>query len=115
MRFLIDLGTLIQSISKIGQLKALQQLNIFVQLDKNIARIANFIFGIGNATSIRSVNLNTLLELITFYIVPVNTLSLFCLVNIDKYEAFFNNITNKIIQTQSLQFHPVIRRYEYTF
>lgn len=38
---LINLGVSTQSIDGIGQLKVLQQLNLSVQLDKNIARLAN--------------------------------------------------------------------------
>lgn len=78
----------------ISQLKALQQLDTSIQLDKSSARSANFIFGIGSAALIESVNLDILLELITFHIVLVNTPFLLCLANIDKHRVFFNNITN---------------------
>lgn len=66
-------------------------------LDENIARLANFTFWIGNTTPIGLVNLDTLLRQIMFYIVFVNILFLFYLADIDKYETFFNNITNQII------------------
>ena len=67
----------------IGQLKALQQLDISVQLNNITAGSANFIFGIGSAASIGSVNLETPLGLIMFHIVPINNLFLLCLANID--------------------------------
>ena len=78
----------------------MQQLDITVQIDKNIAGSANFTFGIGSAISIGSVNLETSLRLITFHIVPINTPFLLYLADIDKLGAFFKNITNEVIQIQ---------------
>ena len=62
-----------------------------------MAGSADVIFGIGTIASIRSVNLNTSLGPIRFYIVPVNTLFWLCLADIDKHGVFFNNITNQVI------------------
>lgn len=98
---LINSGASTQSTGGIGQLKALQQLDTSVQLDKNTAGLANFTFGIGSAAFIGSVDLDSPLGQITFYIVPVNTPFLLCLANMDKHGAFFNNITNQVIQSQT--------------
>lgn len=84
----------------INQLKVLQQLDNSIQLNKNIAKLANFTFKIKSIISIRSVNLDISLGQITFYIVSVNTLFLFYLANINKHKTFFNNITNQMIQSQ---------------
>lgn len=51
-----------RSTGGIGQLKALQQLDTSVQLDKNAAGSTNFTFEIGNAASIGSINLDTSLN-----------------------------------------------------
>ena len=96
-------------------MKILQQFNTFIQHDRNIAGLANFIFGAESDVLIKSINLDILLRLITFYIVHVNTPFLLCLANIDKHAIFFNNITNKIIQTQLLQSYSVIWRYRHAF
>lgn len=96
---LIDSGVSTPSTGSIGQVKALHQLNSSVQLNKNTAKLDNFTFGIGSTASIESVKLKTPLEQITFLIVPVNILFLLCLTDMDKYGAFFNNITNKVIQS----------------
>ena len=114
---LIDSGASTRSTGGIGQLKALQQLDPSVQLDKNTAGSANFTFGIGSAGSIGSVDLDTPLGLITFYIVLVNTPFLLRLTDMDKHGAFFNNITNQVIKskTQPARSHPVIRRYGHAF
>lgn len=82
----------------IGQLKALQQLDISIQLKKNTARSVNFTFGTGSTTLIKSDNLDTPLRLIIFHIVSVNTPFLLYVANIDKHKVFFNNIINQVIQ-----------------
>ena len=114
---LIDSRASTRSTRGIGQLKVLQQLDINIQLDKNTAGSANFTFGIGSAASIGSVNLDTPLGPITFYIVPINTPFLLCLADMDKHGAFFNNITNQVIQsqTQPTRRHPVIQKYGHAF
>ncbi len=75
----------------------MQQLDISVQLNKNIIGSANFTFGIGSTTLIESINLNISLGPVTFHIVPINILFLFCLAVMDKLRTFFNNITNEVI------------------
>ena len=92
-RLLIDPSTDTRSIDGVSQLKALQRI-LFVELDKTSAGSANFVFKIGSTLSIGIVNLNTLLRIIVFYTIQVNTLFLLCLADIDKLGAFFNNLTN---------------------
>lgn len=72
----------------------MQQLDTSVKFDKNTAGLANFIFRIGNAASIRLVDLDLSLKEIIFYIVSINTPFLLCLADINKHGAFLNNITN---------------------
>ena len=72
-----------------------------MQLNKYIAGLANFTFGIGNATSIGSVILDIPMGSIIFHILPVNTPFLLCLADMDKLGAFFNNIPNQVIQSQT--------------
>lgn len=95
----------------------MQQLDIHIQFDKNTTGLANFIFRIRNAISIRSVNLDTLLRPNIFYIIPINTSFLLYLADMDKHRIFFKNITNQVIesQTQPTWYHPVIKRYGHAF
>ena len=51
-RLVINSEVLIQSIREIGQLKALKQIDISFEFDKNIAGLDNLIFGIENAVFI---------------------------------------------------------------
>jgi len=57
--------------------------------------------------------LDTLLEKIVFYIVAINTPFLLCLADLDRLGAFFNNVSNKIIQNKNS--YPIVRRYGYAF
>lgn len=93
----IDSEALIWSTGDISQFKALQQLDISIQFDKNIVWSANFIFIIRKAAFIGLVNLYIQLGLVIFYIMPVNISFLLCPAEIDKLWAFFNNITSKVI------------------
>ena len=110
---LIDSGAATRSTGGIGQLKALQRIDNKIILDKDYAGSADFVFGIGKTSSIGVINLDTPVGKITFHIVDVNTPFLLCLADLDKLGAFFNNLTNKIIQTN--RSHPVIRRYGHAF
>jgi hypothetical protein len=58
-------------------------------------------------------NLNTFLEIIIFYIMQINTSFLLYLADLNKLNAFFNNITNQILQKKSS--HSIIRRYDHAF
>ena len=109
---LIDSGAATRSTGGIGQLKALQKI-ISIKLDETTAGSANFVFGIGSTSSIGTVNLNTPIGRIVFHIVRVNTPFLLCLADMDKLGAFFNNLTNQVVQAQHT--HPVIRRYGHAF
>lgn len=79
-------------------MKILQQFNTSMQFDKNIVGLVNFKVEIKNTTSIELVILNISMEIIIFYIVPINILFLLCLADINKLKVFFNNIINWIIQ-----------------
>ena len=109
---LIDSGAATRSTGGIGQLKALQRI-LSVEVDKTTAGSTNLVFGIGSTSSIGTVNLDTPLGMIVFYIVQVNTPFLLCLADMDKLGAFFNNLTNEVVQSN--RSHPVIRRYGHAF
>lgn len=103
---LIDSGTVICFTRGIDQLEALQAIDKSVKLDKMTAGFGNFIFEIRSTSLIKTVNLDTPIRLIAFYIVQVYALFLLCLADINKLDIFFNNITNKLIQ--STKIYPVV-------
>lgn len=62
-----------------------------------MAKLTNFIFKIKSVASIKLIILNKPMGLITFYIISINILFLLCLTDINKFGAYFKNITNQII------------------
>ena len=70
---LIDSNATTRSTDDIEQLKVLQKIDDTIQLDQSTARSTNFVFDIENTGSIKSININTSIESITFHIVNVNT------------------------------------------
>ena len=94
---LIHTGTATRSTGGIGQLKALQKIISLAKLDKTMAESVNFIFEVRNTLSIDTVNLDTPIRIIIFYIIQINTPFLLCLTDIDKLGAYFNNLTNKVV------------------
>ena len=114
---LIDSKAATRSTDGIGQLKALQKIDDTIQLDQSTAGSANFVFDIESIGSIESINISTSIGSITFHIISVNTFFLLFLANLDKSEAFFNNVTNKVIQQHQkfLRSHSVFRKYGHAF
>jgi len=54
-------------------------------------------FGKGTAISLGIIRVQTPLGYITFYIIPTNTLFLFCIKDIDKLGVKLNNLKNILI------------------
>jgi hypothetical protein len=96
-RLLIDSKTITRLTEEIDQLKTLQKMKD-VELNISTTESITFIFEIHNTVFIKTILLNTSMRLITFYMMLINTLFLLYLIDINKLEAFFNNIINEIIQ-----------------
>ena len=112
---LIDSNAATRSTGDIGQLKTLQKIDDTIQLDQSTAGSASFVFEIDSTGSIESINISTPIGPITFHIISVNIFFLLCLTDLDKSGAFFNNVTNEIIQQKFLRSHPVFKKYEHAF
>ena len=65
---LINSNAVVKSTDGISQLKALQRI-MSVKLHETATNATNIAFGIGNALSISTVNLGTLIRLVTFHII----------------------------------------------
>lgn len=98
---MINSSAAIRSTDAIDQLKALQKI-FSVVLDKKTAGSTNFLFEIGRSSFIDTVNLNTSLGMIIFYIIQAYIPFLLYLTDIDKLGAFFNIFTNEFIQSNYL-------------
>ena len=75
--------------------------------------MVNVQFGIKSTLSIGSAKVTTLIGIIKFYIVKVNTLFLLCLVDMDYLQVYFNNLKNMLITPWSEV--PVIYRFGHPF
>ena len=109
----IDTNVSIKSNAKFDQYKTLKRFDDWIKFDHNTTKSVNFIFEIESTFSIKSINFNTFMKSITFHIMIVNTFFLLCLTDLNKLKAFFNNITNQLIQSKRI--FSVIRRYEHAF
>lgn len=97
---LIDSGAASRSTGGIGQLKALQKVKGLVTLDNTTAGSINFIFGIGSALSIGTVNLDTPVGMIVFHIIQANTPFLLCLTEI-KWVHGINNPADSMTKSKA--------------
>jgi len=64
--------------------------------------MVNIQFGIRLTLLIGLAKVATLIGIIEFYIVKVNTLFLLCLVDIDYLQVYFNNLKNLLIISRSI-------------
>ena len=60
-------------------------------------RAVNIQFGIGLTVLIKLVKVKTLISLVNFYIVKVDTLFLLYLADIDRLQVYYNNVTDTLI------------------
>ncbi len=124
---LIDSNAARKSIERMRQFKTLQRVHD-VKLNKSDRLL--FKFEIEDIKSIDSIKLEISLKMIIFHIVEINISFLLFLVDLNRLDVYFNNLTNELIQnsfTIILQIdmkndrcakndrYLVIRRYEHAF
>jgi hypothetical protein len=126
-----------RSTAEIEQFTALQRLNDSVQLNKSIVE-SKIQFDIDSILIMSTIELNISLRLMIFHIVEINTSFLLCLVDLNRFEIYFNNLINELMQKCSIIIilqidmknssfiillqtdmkiihHSIIRRYEHAF
>jgi hypothetical protein len=87
--------------------KSIEQFTISQRISKttlilNKKRIISFKFDIDEILSIDIVDLNILVDVITFHIVLVQISFLLCLVDMNRLRLYFNNLSNMLIEEQSI-------------
>lgn len=110
---LINSSASTKSIIRLSQLKALPIIESTIKINNSKNHLAKFIFTISNTASLSHINLDTLIGLIIFYIVFVNTLFFLCLADINKLSVFFNNITNELVYEKFI--YLIVCRYGNAF
>ena len=103
---LIDSKTTSRFTKNMKQLQTLQHLNPSIKFDFSTVESASFIFEMNSIVSIESVNLETSIEPIIFHIIGINIFFLLNLADLDKADAYFNNVINRLIQKN--QFHSIV-------
>ncbi len=83
--------------AEIEQFTALQRLNDSIQLNKSIVE-SKIQFDIDSISIMSTIELNISLEQLIFHIVEINTSFLLCLVDLNRLEMYFNNLTNELMQ-----------------
>ena len=68
-----------------------------VDIDITQTGAVNVQFGIGLTALIRSVAVKTPIGLVNFHIVKVDTPFLLCLIDMDRLQVYYNNITDTLI------------------
>jgi hypothetical protein len=109
---LINCDAADRSTNNMKQFKALQRIISNVALNKKTIELS-IKFEIDNTLTLEFVELNISFEMITFYIIKINTSCLLCLNDFDRLDIYFNNLINEIVQHERRHF--VIRRYDYAF
>jgi hypothetical protein len=95
---MIDIGAFKKSTADYGQYLAYKN-TITNNTDINTmqTRAINIQFGIGSTASIRSVIVKTPFSQVNFYIIKADTLFLLSLIDIDRLQVYYNNITDTLI------------------
>src|SRR5271168_2824690 len=104
---LIDTGAASRSTVGLNQFKALRRFQK-VNLDTARAGEARITFGIGEAVSIGTAAVKTLLGMVDFHVVPADVPFLLCLADLDRLRATYNNLKDTVFQEGGLQV-PVFR------
>jgi hypothetical protein len=94
------------------QVKALQRKLPYVTINTATAGNHKVRFGDGPEKSfLGTANVQTPFGTINFAIMPINTLFLLCLANMNRHNVYYNNVDNMLMQNGKI--YPVIREWGY--
>jgi hypothetical protein len=94
---MINTGVAKKSTASHNQFKALQNEDRTISLDTSTKGQVKVQFRISNTASIRTAEIMTPVGIVQFHVVPVNTLFLLSLADIDRLNIFFNNLRDVIV------------------
>ncbi len=113
-------------------------MNDTIQLNKSIVE-SKIQFDIDSISIMNTIELNISLKQLIFHIIKINTSFLFCLIDLNRFEVYFNNLINELMQKRliiinlqidmknlsfiivlqtdikSVNRFSIIRRYEHAF
>ncbi len=94
---LIDCDIARRSTAEINQFTVLQRLNNSIRLEQSTIK-SKIQFDIDSISIMSTIELNTSLKLMIFHIVEINTSFFLFLVDLNRLEVYFNNMTNELMQ-----------------
>jgi hypothetical protein len=94
---IVDTDAFKKSTTSYKQFQALQHVNQTIRLNTLTKGQVSIQFGIGIASSIGTVKVNSPIGKVHFYVVHANTLFLLCLADINNLQVYYNNLKNIII------------------
>jgi hypothetical protein len=110
---MVDTDASKESTADYRQFQALQRVDQTIRLDTLTKGQVSVQFGISMAFSIETVEVDSLIGKVHFYVVHANTPFLLCLADIDSLQVYYNNLKDIIItHTGAVQ---VVRRFGYLF
>lgn len=118
MGIMIDTGVSRRLTAGYGQFKALQKADPTVKLDTSTKGQVNVQFGIGNATSIGTVDVASPVGSVQFHIVETDTPFLMSLANMNRLQIYFDNLRNVVVAKNGTNITgevPVVRRFGHPF
>ncbi len=98
---LMNCDTTRRSTAEIDQFTALQKLNDSIKLNQSTVE-SKIQFDIDSISIMSTIELNISLEQLIFHIIKINTFFLLCLVDLNRLEVYFNNLTNELMQKCSI-------------
>jgi hypothetical protein len=112
---MIDSDAFRQSTADYEQFLAYQKNNKDDLIDEIKAEIINVQFDIESIFSLRSIIIDTSIELVKFHVIKTDTSFLLSLADMNRLKVYFNNVGNilfMIIKNRSLS---MIRRFDHDF
>jgi hypothetical protein len=110
---MVDTGASKKSTAGYRQFQALQRVDQTIRLDTSTKRQVSVQFGIGMASFIGTVEVNSLIGKVHFHVVHADTPFLLCLADMDSLQVYYNNLKDIIItRTGAVQ---VVRRFGHLF
>jgi hypothetical protein len=87
--------------------------NTFIELDSIKVEAINVQFEIESISSIESLIIDILFELVKFHVIKADTLFLLSLADMNRLKVYFNNVENLLVD--KIKISSVIRRFDHDF
>jgi hypothetical protein len=119
---MIDSSASTKSTVEYEQYLAFHKINSTIDLNLFEEETVNVQFEIESASSIESLTIDTLFEVVKFHVIKTDISFLLSLADINRLKVYFNNVTNSLIQMIKIfdelckkRSFSIIRRFEHEF